>query len=243
VGWAVQERSYTQHRVYGLVGMHPKTYRYASMWPDDAAIRARLQELAAVRRRFGYRHLHVLLRREGTVLNRKKLYGLCCEERLTVRKLGGRKRALGARTPMALPQGPNRRWSLDFVPDPLVHGRRFRILTVVDDFTRECLAAVSDTSLSGPRIIRELDLVAGRRGYPCLGVSDNGTELTLNAMLCWREQHVVAWHDIAPGRPMQNGLVESFNGRLYSTNGLLNREKIRRNTIQKHCVLHQHKAA
>lgn len=214
MGWAVQEKSYTQRRACGLVGMHPKTYRYVSRRPDDAAIRARLRELAGLRRRFGYRRLHILLRREGTVLNRKKLYRLYREERLTVRKRGGRKRALGTRAPMALPQGPNQRWSLDFVSDALVHGRRFRILTVVDDFTRECLASVADTSLSGPRVIRELDRVAGQRGYPCMVVSDNGSELTSNAMLRWQEQHGIAWHYIAPGKPMQNGFIESFNGRL-----------------------------
>lgn len=103
---------------------------------------------------------------------------------------------------------------LAFVSDALVHGRRFRILTVVHGFTRECLASVADTSLSGTRVIRELGRVAGHRGYSCMAVSDNGSELTSNAMLSWQEQHSIAWHYIAPGKPMQNGFIESFNGRL-----------------------------
>lgn len=214
MNWAIQEKRYTQRRACALVGLHPKTYRYVSRRPDDAALRTRLRELAVVRRRFGYRRLHILLRREGMVMNHKKLYRLYREERLMVRKRGGRKRALGTRAPMALPQGPNQRWSLDFVSDALVHGRRFRILTVVDDFTRECLATIADTSLSGVRVIRELDRVAECRGYPCMIVSDNGSELTSNAMLRWQQERGVEWHYIAPGKPTQNGFIESFNGRL-----------------------------
>ena len=131
-----------------------------------------------------------------------------------VRKRGGRKRALGTRTPMAVPQGPNQRWSLDFVSDSRSCGRRFRILNVIDDFSRECLAAVVDTSLSGIRVARELDRIAEIRGYPCMVVSDNGTELTSNAILKWQEDRKVDWHYIAPDKPMQNGFVESFNGRI-----------------------------
>jgi putative transposase len=115
---------------------------------------------------------------------------------------------------MAVPQGRNLRWSLDFVADTLIHGRRFRILTLVDDFTRECLGLVVDTSLTGLRVARELDRIAEVRGYPAMLVSDNGTELTSNAILGWQEERGVEWHYIAPGKPMQNGFVESFNGRL-----------------------------
>ena len=115
---------------------------------------------------------------------------------------------------MAIPQDANQRWSLDFVSDSLVDGRRFRIFCVIDDFSQECLATVVDTSLSGIRVAKELDIIAGRRGYPCMIVSDNGTELTSNAILKWQEDRKVEWHYIAPGKPMQNGFVESFNGRL-----------------------------
>lgn len=115
---------------------------------------------------------------------------------------------------MAIPQGPNQRWSLDFVSDSLSCGRQFRILNVIDDFSRECLAAVVDTSLSGERVARELDRIAEMRGYPCMMVSYNGTELTSTAILEWQEDRKVDWHYIAPGKPMQNGFVESFNGRM-----------------------------
>lgn len=214
MSWAIREKGYSQRRACGLVDLHPKTYRYASRRPDDAALRTKLKELASQRRRFGYRRLGLLLARQGIKLNAKKLYRLYKEERLSVRKRGGRKRALGTRAPMAIPQGRNLRWSLDFVMDTLVSGRCFRILTLVDDFTRECLALVADTSLTGPRVVRELDRIAELRGYPCMVVSNNGTELTSNAVLAWQQERGVDWHYIAPGKPMQNGFVESFNGRL-----------------------------
>ena len=213
MAWAIEEKCYSQRRACGLVELDPKTYRYASRRPDDAAVRARLKELALERRRFGYRRLHILLRREGIELNHKKLFRLYREERLTVKRRGGRKRALGTRAPMTLPQGPNQRWSLDFVSDMLADGRRFRILVVVDDFTRECLALVVDTSLSGMRVTRELDAIAETRGRPLMIVSDNGTELTSRAILQWQEDNRVEWHYIAPGKPTQNGFVESLNGR------------------------------
>ncbi len=214
MNWAIEEKGYSQRRACGLVGMEPKTYRYASRRPDDAGMRARLRELANERRRFGYRRLHILLRREGVALNHKKLFRLYREERLTVRRRGGRKRALGTRAPMTIPQGPNQRWSLDFVSDVLADGRRFRVLVVVDDFTRECLALVVDTSLSGLRVARELDRLAELRGLPLMIVSDNGTELTSRAILAWQEERGVEWHYIAPGKPIQNAFVESLNGRL-----------------------------
>ena len=147
-------------------------------------------------------------------MNHKKLRRLYALERLQVRRRGGRKRAIGTRTPMTLPQGPNQRWSLDFVSDTLTDGRRLRILAVVDDFTRECLCLVADTSISGKRVARELDALIARRGKPLTVVSDNGTELTSMAILTWSQDHQVAWHYIAPGKPQQNAFVESFNGRL-----------------------------
>ena len=189
--------------------------RYRHRRADDAAIRTRLKELAAERRRFGWRRLKLLLEREGIRMNHKKLRRLYTEERLQVRRRGGRKRALGTRAPMALPQGPNQRWSLDFASDTLTDGRRFRILVVVDDFTRECLCLVADTSLSGRRVARELTAIMTRRGArPLLCVSDNGTELTSNAILTWSQDSKVGWHYIAPGKPQQNAFAESFIGRL-----------------------------
>ena len=177
----------------------PQGPRYQSARSDDAALRARLRELAAERRRFGYRRLGYLLAREGLKPNHKKLLRLYREEGLKVRRRGGRKRALGTRAPMTLPDGPNQRWSLDFVSDSPACGRRFRILTVVDDFTRECLTLVADTSLSGVRVARELTALIGLRGKPHSVVSDNGTELTSSAILSWSQERRVEWHYIAPG--------------------------------------------
>lgn len=159
------------------------------------------------------RRLPILLKRERVVVNHKRLFRLYREERLMVRKRGGRKRALGTRAPMAIPQGQNQRWSLDFVSDTLVGGRRFSVLVVVDDFTRECLTLLVDTSLSGACVGRELDRLVALRGRPAMIVSDNGTEFTSYAILRRSEANCVEWHCIAPGKPMENGFVENLNGR------------------------------
>ena len=204
----------SERRACTMIGICRMTVRYLSQRPDDGRLRERMKALANERRRFGYRRLHILLRREGYVVNHKRLFRLYKEERLIVRRRGGRKRAMGTRAPITLPLQPNQRWSLDFVSDQLLDSRRFRILTVVDDCTRECLALVADTSLSGMRVARELDQITTARGKPATIVSDNGTELTSNAILTWADESQVGWHYIAPGKPMQNGLCESFNGRL-----------------------------
>ena len=209
-----QGHGVSQRRACSVLGADRTSVRYRSCRPDDGAIRLRLRELAAERRRFGYRRLQILLRREGISMNHKKLRRLYGEERLQVRRRAGRKRALGTRAPMTLPQGANQRWSLDFVSDTLIDGRRFRILAVVDDFTRECLCLVADTSLSGARVMRELDRLIAGRGRPLSCVSDNGTELTSLALLKWSQDTGIDWHYIAPGKPQQNAFIESFNGRL-----------------------------
>lgn len=139
----------SQRRACKAIGVERTLVRYRSVRPDDSAVRIRLRELSADRHRFGYRRLHVLLSREGLHMNHKKLRRLYAEERLQVRRRKGRKRALGTRTPMALPQGPNQRWSLDFVSDAFSDGRRFRIFTIVDDFTRECLALIGTCIFRG----------------------------------------------------------------------------------------------
>jgi putative transposase len=209
-----QAHGVSQRRACRAIGVDRSSVRYQGQRPDDGVLRARLRELAALRRRFGYRRLHILLRREGLSVNHKKLRRVYREERLQVRRRGGRKRALGSRAPMALPQGRNQRWSLDFVADMLTDGRRFRILAIVDDFTRECLGLVADTSLSGLRVVRELDVIIALRGKPSSIVSDNGTELTSMAILHWCQETGIEWHYIAPGKPTQNAFIESFNGRL-----------------------------
>jgi putative transposase len=126
-----------------------------------------------------------MLKREGTIMNLKKVRRLYAKERLQVRQRKGRKRAKATRAPMVLPQGPNQRWSLDFVSDVFAGSRRFRVLAVVDDFTAECLCLVADTSLSGLRVARELDEVFAHRKRPAMIVSDNGTEFTSMAILRW----------------------------------------------------------
>ncbi len=146
-------------------------------------------------------------------MEHKKLYRLYREERLIVRRRGGRKRALGTRAPMEAPRAINQRWSLDFVSDALADGRRLRILCVVDDFSRECLATVADSSLSGVRVARELERLVLERATPGAIVSDNGTELTSMAILRWAAGRV-AWRYIAPGKPVQNAFIESFNSKL-----------------------------
>jgi putative transposase len=204
----------SQRRACRVLEIDRTSVRYQATRADDAALRERLKALAQERRRFGYRRLHVLLRREGCLVNRKRVQRIYREERLTVRRRGGRKRAIGTRRPIETPLLPNQRWSLDFVSDQMTDGRRFRILTVIDNCTRECLALAADTSLSGRRVARELDDIIAWRGRPGMIVSDNGTELTSNAILAWADDAGVAWHYIAPGKPQQNGLNESFNGRL-----------------------------
>ncbi|MDR6336940.1 putative transposase [Xanthobacter flavus] len=210
----IDDHGYSEPRACRLIGVDRSGFQYRREADGDAAIRARLRELANERRRFGYRRLAILLRREGLRITLKKVYRLYREERLVVRRRGGRKRALGTRAPATMPQGANQRWSLDFVSDALNDGRRFRVLNIVDDFTRECLAAAVDSSLSGARVVRELNEVIARRGRPCMIVSDNGTELVSPAILGFCEETAIEWHYIAPGKPVQNAFVESFNGRL-----------------------------
>nr|WP_156025749.1 IS3 family transposase [Sphingomonas phyllosphaerae] len=204
----------SERRACMVIGANRTSMRYRSCRADDGDLRSRLRELAQQRRRFGYRRLHILLRRDGITINRKKTQRLYREEGLTVRRRKGRRRAVGARAPAPVLALPNQRWSLDFVHDQLVTGRRFRVLNIVDDVTRECLRAVADTSISGRRVVRELTALIAERGKPTMIVSDNGTELTSNAVLAWSGEVGVEWHYIAPGKPTQNGFVESFNGRM-----------------------------
>jgi putative transposase len=204
----------SERRACGVISCDRTMVRYRSRRPDDAHLRERLLALAKERRRFGYRRLLVFLRREGFVVNHKRLFRIYREERLMVRKRGGRKRALGSRTPMPGAALPNDRWSLDFVSDQFDSGRRFRILAIYDDCTRECLAVIADVSLSGRRVARELDCLIATRGKPKSILSDNGTELTSNAIVSWTVEAGVEWHYIDPGKPMQNPFIESFNGRL-----------------------------
>ncbi|MFL5011174.1 MULTISPECIES: IS3 family transposase [Rhizobium] len=204
----------SERRACQIISADRKTIRYRSSRPPEVELRAKLRDLANERRRFGYRRLFVLLRRDGEPSGVNRIYRLYREEGLSVRKRKARRRAVGTRAPILVEAKANARWSLDFVHDQFACGRRFRVLNIVDDVTRECLAAIPDTSISGRRVARELTTLIERRGKPDMIVSDNGTEFTSNAILAWSKDHKVEWHYIAPGKPTQNGYVESFNGRM-----------------------------
>jgi len=206
--------SLSERRACSIVGADRKMVRYRSSRRQDAELRSRLRDLANERRRFGYRRLFILLRREGEPSGINRIYRLYREEGLAVRKRRARRKAVGTRAPIVVETRPNARWSLDFVHDQFANGRRFRILNIVDDVTKECLGAIPDTSISGRRVARELTPIVERRGKPGMIVSDHGTEFTCNAMLAWCKDTVIDWHFIATGKPMQNGFVESFNGRM-----------------------------
>ena len=204
----------SERRACSVLGVDRSSVRYRSVRPDDANLRKAMKAVADERRRFGYRRVHAMLEREGWQVNQKKLRRLYAEEKLQVKRRGGRKRALGTRRPMLVPDKPNERWSLDFVSDAFTDGRRFRVLAIVDDFSRECLGLVADTSLSGLRVTRELSEIMRHRGRPKTIVSDNGTELTSMAVLRWCQDTGIGWHYIAPGKPTQNAFVERFIGSL-----------------------------
>ena len=204
----------SQRRACSVLGVDRSSVRYRSVRPDDADLRKAMRDVAGERRRFGYRRVHLMLERQGWHVNQKKIRRIYREERLQVKRRGGRKRALGTRRPMLVPNRPNERWSLDFVSNAFTDGRRFRVLAIVDDFSRECLGLVADTSLSGLRVTRELSAIMMRRGRPKTIASDNGTELTSMAVLRWCQDTDVGWHYIAPGKPTQNAFVERFIGSL-----------------------------
>lgn len=195
------------------MGFSRSTQRYQTR-KNDTALRDRLKAIAAERRRFGYRRLHILLEREGHKVNHKKLYRLYREEGLAVRRRKGRKRAIGTRQPLPVPDIAGQVWSLDFMHDALYDGRRIRLLGIMDQCSRECLTLIVDTSLSGERVVRELDKLIKTHGKPKVIVSDNGTELTSKAVLKWSSAHGIDWHYITAGKPSENGFTESLNGKI-----------------------------
>jgi putative transposase len=198
-----QDYEVSQRGACQVIGADSSSIRYCSRRPDDGPPPFPFGRDRRCPAALRLPPLHILLRREGITVNHKKLRRLYAEERLQVRRRGGRKRALGTRAPLRLPQGPNQRWSLDFLHDQLSDSRRYRIHAIVDDFTRECPALVADTSLSGLRVRRELDAIIAERGKPAAWVSDNGTELTSMAILRWSQESGGEWHYIAPGKPQQ----------------------------------------
>lgn len=203
----------SQRRACGLADLHLSTFQYRPRGTARAELRARLVALAGERRRFGYRRLHVLLRREGYVVNHKLVYRLYREERLQVRRRKRKRIAAAERQPLSAPSLPNERWSMDFMEDALADGRRLRTLNIVDDHSRQCLAIAVDTSLPGRRVTRALEELAIRRGLPQTIVADNGPEFTGKALDAWAYEQGVRLHFIEPGKPAQNAFVESFNGK------------------------------
>ena len=196
-----------------LAGMSRSSCRYEAPRRDEDALRKRLRELAAERRRFGYRRLTVLLRREGRTVNPKRVYRLYREEGLAVRRRKRKRVAVAARVPLELPRRTNQVWTMDFTQDALARGRKFRTLNLMDGYTREALAIEVDTSLPGARVVRVLEQLRQRRGVPERIRVDNGTEFTSRVADQWAYEQGVELYFIDPGKPTQNAYIESFNGK------------------------------
>jgi putative transposase len=204
----------SERRACGLMLVVRGTYRYTAVIRQaNDELRQKLRELAMVRRRFGYRRLHALLRREGLSVNHKRVYRLYVQEQLWVRKRNRKRRIAVPRVPMLAPTDVNQVWSMDFVSDALASGRRFRTLNITDDYSREAPAIEVDTSLGGVRVTRVLDRLKVERGLPRQIRSDNGPEFISKAVEQWAHKNNVDWHFIEPGKPIENAYVESFNAR------------------------------
>lgn len=207
-----------------LVGISRTAYRYKTRKRPDGALRSRLKELATQQSAYGYLLLHALLKAEGLVINRKRTYRIYTEEGLQVRTKR-RKKLSRPRQCMEVPTRVNKRWSMDFVSDQLANGRRFRVLNVVDDFSREMIGQLVSVSISGRQVARFIDQLCEARGKPGKVVCDNGTEFTSKAMFFWSKESGVSLGFIQPGKPTQNAFVESLNGKF--RNECLNRHWFR----------------
>ena len=204
----------SERRACQLVGLSRTVLHYASKaQPENEQLQARLVELAGERRRFGYRRLHALVRREGVSVNHKRLYRLYSDAGLTVRRRKRRHGVAVERQALALPSGPNDVWSMDFVSDALASGRRIKVLTIVDDFSKESVDLAVDFGISGQYVTRVLDQAARFRGYPKAIRTDQGPEFTGKALDQWACRHGVQLKLIQAGKPTQNAFIESFNGR------------------------------
>ena len=203
----------SQRRACSGLGFCRSSHRYQSIESDKPLVSA-LHEVADERPRFGYRRLAVLLKRKGFNVNLKKIYRIYKQENLKIRRAKSTKRALNERImrPCAIKQHDV--WSLDFMSDALFNGRRFRLLAVMDQYSRECLGIVVDTSLCGQRVVRILNELVQKHGNPKMILSDNGTEFTSKAIVSWAEQKNINWHYITPGKPTENGFTESLNGKI-----------------------------
>lgn len=214
VGFLQAEFEVSTSRACRIADLHRSTFRYRARRADDAALVEALRVEAMERPRFGYRRLHVMLRRKGWVVNHKRVLRMLRDRGWLVRRRQRKRLASVPRTTPAKPTTINQRWSIDFLHDQLASGRRFRIFAVVDDLSRECLATEVDTSLSGDRVVSVLERIAAVRGVPNAIVLDNGPEFTGRALDAWAYAHQVKLLYIRPGKPVENAFAESFNGRL-----------------------------
>jgi len=213
VAFVVEQYGHSERQACKLLETDRSSYRYQPRPDHNARLREALIELARQKPRFGYRRLHVLLRWRGHVVNVKRVHRIYRAEHLAVRRLR-RKRLVRPASPVAQFTAANQEWAMDFVMDGLASGRGVRALTLIDSFSRECLAIEVDGSLSSPRVTRVLEWVIAQRGMPAAIRCDNGPEFTSRHLLSWCEERKIGLRHIQPGRPMQNGVVESFNGRL-----------------------------
>jgi putative transposase len=214
VGWLAETRGTSERRACRVIGLSTATWRYERRGRvDNRALLARLQAHAAERPRFGYRRLHTLIGREGVVANHKRVYAVYREAGLQVRRRRRKRLTRGERVPLAAPSRPCERWSMDFMIDTLADGRPFRVLNIVDDFTRECLAIEVDRSLPGARVVRVLERLRAEIGLPQTIVTDNGPEFAGRTLDAWAYAASVTIRFIRPGKPIENAYVESFNGK------------------------------
>jgi putative transposase len=213
VGCLQSELQVSQRRACRALGFSRASCRYRAREGVAAPLVAELRRHAARRPRFGYRRLHLLLRRDGWCVNHKRVYRLYRAEGLAVRRRKRKRIAMTARPEMPRPTAPNERWSMDFTLDTLATGRAFRTLNVVDDCTRECLAIEVDLSLGGERVARVLDAIIAERGRPEMIVCDNGPEFAGRVLDAWAHTRGVRLQFIRPGKPVENCFVESFNGK------------------------------
>ena len=204
----------SQRRICRLTGWNRSSLQYQCLPCPDGALRHRLRHWAALKPRWGSPILHDVLKAEGLVINHKRTERLYREEGLSLRRRRRRKLPAVARVPMPAPDRPNQRWSMDFIHDQLSTGRRFRCLTLVDNFTRQCLAIHVDTSIGGAIVVDVLQKLAAARGLPASITVDNGPEFTGKAIHLWAQENHVTLNHIQPGKPIQNAFIESFNGTL-----------------------------
>jgi putative transposase len=208
-----EERGLGVTRACGLLMISRSLYGYRSRRPVTPGLRERICELAGEKRRYGYRRIHVLLRREGWSVNRKRTYRLYREAGLAVRRRKRKRIGLFERRPLPRPSAVNRSWSMDFVSDGLCDGRRLRCLAIVDDYSRECLVLEVDTSITGKRVVAVLERLADLRGLPLSITVDHGPEFEGQVLDAWAYQAGVRLSFIRPGKPVENAYIESFNGR------------------------------